>query len=200
MVATDVAQFDALQLRPKPLVRVPLGSIGREALQVHPLHGAIGQELLSEHDCDAWGSHPQSSPCGRALPAAGVPERPRRRQHGGHSLGCENTPCPQGKWPRSPTYGRMSPTLAARASAPWAHRYARHWAGDKSRTRLGRRSFGAGLRPPVDGGPGLITPAGNRRFVALADAPKQVLRAPADGLTEAPDVGHMISHPQLAAE
>jgi hypothetical protein len=48
MVATDVAPFDAFQLRPEPFVRVELGGIRWKTLQVNPLRGAIRQELFDD--------------------------------------------------------------------------------------------------------------------------------------------------------
>ena len=46
--ATHVAQLDPFELVPEAFVRVQLGGIGREAFQVHPSRGAIGQELLDD--------------------------------------------------------------------------------------------------------------------------------------------------------
>jgi hypothetical protein len=48
MVATDVAQLDAFQLRPEPFVRVQLRGIGWEAFQVNPLRAAMRQELFDD--------------------------------------------------------------------------------------------------------------------------------------------------------
>jgi hypothetical protein len=49
----------------------------------------------------------------------------------------------------------------------------------------------------LEGGPGLLAPAGNGRFVALPGTPSGLLQTPADGLEEAADVARVVGDAKL---
>ncbi len=56
--AADIAQLDSFEVLPEPLARVELRSIGREALQMQTLGGAIGEEVPDDLTAMDWGAIP----------------------------------------------------------------------------------------------------------------------------------------------
>ena len=56
--AADIAQLDSFEVLPAPLARVELRSIGREALQLQTLGGAIGEEVPDDLTAMDWGAIP----------------------------------------------------------------------------------------------------------------------------------------------
>jgi hypothetical protein len=78
------------------------------------------------------------------------------------------------------------------ACAPWGHRDARHWARDRTRTRLGRRWLAAGPGPPVEGWPGFLAPVCHGCLAALASPPRRLLWAPAPGFEQTAHLDGMV--------